>query len=122
MKISGTYIAGAILASSLALGVHGMRAVAHERGRPDHAHEPSHHYQSELQRDQQQFETDGKNLIKSLGRRASQEQIAREQNRVRQDWQNIVLDRGQSRPAPQDQIQNLASRRGKRVLQNAPRS
>ncbi len=61
------------------------------------------HEGSELIRDQQWFATDVGDLRKSLRGRSPEVQIARLRYRVRQDWRQITLDRGQPPPGRWDQ-------------------
>jgi hypothetical protein len=117
MKAMRRYISQAMLTGVLTLGISNARVAGQERGGPVAARD-----HSELQRDLQDFETDVKTLRRSLRRHANQERIARARNRVRQDWYNIVLDRGLSRSAPNDLNQNLADRSGKQVLHHRTRS
>ena len=121
MKAMQRYISPALLTMVLTLGISCVRAAGQERGGPV-AVKQSARDNSELQRDVQDFETDVKTLRESLRRHANQERIARARNRVRQDWYNIVLDRGLWRSAPNDLNQNLADRRGKQVLHHRTRS
>jgi hypothetical protein len=121
MKAMQRYISQAILAVVLTLGISNVRVAGQERGGPV-AVKQSARDNSELQRDVQDFETDVKTLRQSLRRHANQERIAGARNRVRQDWYNIVLDRGLSRSAPNDLIQNLAAQRGKLLLHRRTRS
>jgi len=121
MEAMQRYISPAMLTVVLTLGISCVRAAGQERWGPV-AVKQSARDNSELQQDVQDFETDVNTLRESLRRHANQERIARARNRVRQDWYNIVLDRGLWRSAPNDLNQNLADRRGKQIFHHRTRS
>ncbi len=116
MKTRRDFITGAMFACCLAIGVNSVEAAALQRRSCDYALQPFRQDKSELQRDEKELESDINVLRKLLRRHSSQERIARLRYLVRQDWHQIVLDRGHSRPCQEDQSQYLVNRR---VDQNA---
>jgi hypothetical protein len=69
---------------------------------------------SELQRDADRLASDVSDLRNLLLQHQSQEHIAELRDQVRQDWHQIVLDRGHADLYREDQIPNLVNRRHKR--------
>jgi hypothetical protein len=99
-----------MFACSLFFPISALFASAQENGRPLRAHEQVCLDKSELQRDEERLKTDVESLRKSLRQHGSQEQIERLRRQVQQDWNQIVLDRGHSKPGQEDQTPNLANR------------
>ena len=122
MKTSREYIAGAMFAWSLTIGLNTVEAATRELRRCDYANQQFRHDQSELQRDEKELASDINVLRKSLRQHASQDRIARLQYLIRQDWHQIVMDRGQSRLCHEEQEPNLATQRVFQKIQGGRRS
>jgi|SRR3990172_1366988 len=92
MASKGYYFSKAVLGLTLSFGLTAV-ALAHE-GR-DCTNEPLSFVQSELRQDEQQLVTDQSSLRRSLIKKATDhKQIALLRQQVRQDWLQIVSDRG----------------------------
>jgi hypothetical protein len=105
----GNYLAAVMFVCSLFFPINALFASAQETGRPLRACEQVFQDKSKLQRDQKRLETDVGSLRKSLRHHASQGQIERLRHQVQQDWNQIVLDRGPSKPVQVEQTPNLAN-------------
>lgn len=110
MKTWRDIIAGALFVCCLSIGINSVAQAAHQHWSCDYSRPPFRQDKSELRRDEKALESDVNVLRKLLRHHGSQERIARLRYLVRQDWSQIVLDRGQSRPCPEDQSQNLVNR------------
>jgi hypothetical protein len=122
MKSRKDYIAGAMFAWCLSIGPSTVEAAAHQHWGCDYAYQQFRHDKSELERDEKDLESDVNFLRKSLRHHASQEQIERLRRQVQQDWNQIVLDRGHSKPGQEDQTPNLANRHIDQKAQSNRRS
>ncbi len=101
-----SYVIGSLLACTLTFTVtlaqgHGSRD-GEKQSRPE---------LSDLQRDEEQLAADVSSLRNSLRLHKSRERIEQLRYQVRQDWQQIVLDRGHSDSDQVDQTSNLVNRR-----------
>ena len=110
MKTGKDYIAGAMFAWALSTGLNTVEAAANEHPRCDYACQQFRHVKSALQRDEKNLDSDVTLLRQSLRDHASQELIERLRHQVQQDWNQVVLDRGDSKPGQVDQTPNLANR------------
>jgi hypothetical protein len=115
------YIAGAMFAWFLSNGLN-VEAAVNEHRRCDYACQQFQHAKSELQRDEKNLDSDVTLLRQSLRHHGSQEQIERLRHQVQQDWDQIVLDRGHSKPGQEDQTPNLANRHIDQKAQSHRRS
>lgn len=109
MKTRRDYIAGAMFVWSLSSGLSTVEAASNKHPRCDYACQQFRLVKSELQRDEKNLDSDVTLLRQSLRDHASQELIERLRHQVQQDWNQIVLDRGHSKPAQVDQTLNLAN-------------
>jgi hypothetical protein len=114
MVMTRRYFVGSLCACILSfLVVIGM-PLAQGRWNRDEGEKAVRIVDSEMQRDQDRLASDVSALRKSLGQHKSQEIITQLRYQVRQDWQQIVLDRGHSGSERLDQTSNLVNRRHKR--------
>ena len=109
MNIRRDCIAGAIFALCLSIGPNTVEADTHEHRGYDHARPQVRPDTNDLLRDEKDFVSDVNSLRKSLRRHASQERIEMLRYLVREDWNQIVMDR--ANPSEEDQTLNLATRR-----------
>jgi hypothetical protein len=116
MKSWRNIIAGALFLCCLSIGIKTVAQAAHQHRSCDSSYRPFRQDKSELRRDEKELESDINVLRKLLRRHSSQDRIARLRYLTRQDWHQVVLDRGQPRLCQEDQNQNLVNRR---VDQNA---
>jgi hypothetical protein len=108
-------VVGSLLACNLAFTV----TLAQGRWSRDGSEKQIRTDKSDLQRDDEQLAADVNYLRKSLRQHKSQELITQLRYQVRQDWQQIVLDRGHSVPDQVDRMLDLVNRRHKRNAQNS---
>lgn len=104
-------IVAALFASCLAIVTHAVDAAPlGVRGR-DFAGRRMHDENSELRRDDKELLTDVNLLRSSLRHHASQERIEMLRCLVREDWSQIVTDRGHPRVSSQGRSLNIAAGR-----------
>jgi hypothetical protein len=108
------YVIGSLLACSLTFTVSIGNALAQGRWNHDGSEKQIRTDKSDLLRDEEQLAADVSYLRKSLRQNKCQELITQLRYQVRQDWQQIVLDRGHSGSERLDQTSNLVNRRHKR--------
>jgi hypothetical protein len=113
-----SYVAGSLFACSLTFTVSIGNALAHGRWSRDGSEKQIRTHKSDLQRDEELLAADVSYLRKSLRQNKSQKLITQLRYQVRQDWQQIVLDRGHSAPDQVDQTPSLVNRRHLRNAQN----
>jgi hypothetical protein len=121
MKSWRAYLASALFAWCLSFGGVGVEAAVHKRRGCDAATLRHWHDQSELRRDEKEFESDLNSLRRLLQSHATSERISRLRFLVRQDWAQIVMDRGQSRLCHAEAPANLAAGRDSQKFINRPR-
>jgi len=122
VKTRKKYIAIAAFTLSLSLGLNTGDSATRKLWHCDYPKQQLRHDQNELQRDEEELASDIDVLRISLRHHESQERIARLQYLIRQDWNQIVVDRGQSWLCHEKQEPNLATRRVFQKIQNGPRS
>lgn len=122
MKTWRNYIAGAMFAWTLSKGLNTVAVATNERPRCDYACQQFQHAKIELQRDEKNLDSDETLLRQSLRQHGSQEQIERLRHQIQKDWNQIVLDRGHSKPGQEHQTPNLANRHGDQKAQGDRRS
>ncbi len=118
MVVKRSYFAGSMVVGALMFTVIIGSALAQGRWNRDGSEKQIRTDKSDLQRDEELLTADVSYLRKSLRQNKSQKLITQLRYQVRQDWQQIVLDRGHSAPDQMDQMPNLVNRRHKRTAQN----
>jgi hypothetical protein len=118
MVVKRSYFAGSMVVCTLTFTVSIGSALAQGQWTRDAIEKQIRTEKSDLQRDEEQLAADVSYLRKSLRQRKSQELITQLRYQVRQDWQQIVLDRGHSDSEREDQTSNLVNRRHKRNAQS----
>ena len=111
MNYRSGYLAGAVVAWWLWIGAENVDASVHQRRGCDAATLRHWHDQSELKRDEKEFESDLISLRWLLRHHATAERIARLRFLVQRDWAQIALDRGQTNFCHAEPVTNLAARR-----------
>jgi hypothetical protein len=122
MKSRKDFIAGAMFAWSLSNGLNTVEAAVNEHPRCDYACQQFRQVKREFQRDEKNLDSDVTLLRQSLRHHGNQEQIERLRRQVRQDWEQVVLDRGHSKAGQEDQMPNLANRHIDQKAQSHRRS
>ena len=117
MVVKSSSFAGSMVVGALIFTVSIGSALAQGQSNRGESEKQIRTDKSDLQRDEEQLAADVSYLRKSLRQRKSQALITQLRDQVRQDWRQIVLDRGHSDPDQMDQTSNLVNRRHKRNAQ-----
>jgi hypothetical protein len=96
MKTRKAIIAGCIVSFSLIFAA-SIYSAAHGKSMKSERTREVHRSYSELERDQEMLATDMRKLRRDLRRGVGGMQISLEREVIRQDWLNIVVDRGLKR-------------------------